>query len=145
MVFKSRKKTKGRKTLKKNLSLSEQTFSIKQQFPQFEVTHQENKVIWVGDIQPQPLSCCYTVKIEYGLTGTPKIWIVSPELRAYKNRPIPHMYAQERLCLYYPKAEEWKRSMWISQTIIPWISLWLHYYEYWSVTGEWLGGGIEHS
>ena len=29
------------------------------------------------------------------------------------------------------------------ETIVPWASLWLYYYEVWHATGEWLGGG-EH-
>jgi hypothetical protein len=32
----------------------------------------------------------------------------------------------------------------IATTIIPWLSLWLYYYEVWHATGEWMGGGIEH-
>jgi hypothetical protein len=29
-----------------------------------------------------------------------------------------------------------------TETIVPWISEWLMYYELWLSTGEWLGGGI---
>jgi hypothetical protein len=29
----------------------------------------------------------------------------------------------------------------ISDTIIPWISEWLYYFEFWCITGEWYGGG----
>jgi hypothetical protein len=32
----------------------------------------------------------------------------------------------------------------LSETIIPWLSLWLTFYEMWRVTGEWDGGGITH-
>jgi hypothetical protein len=31
----------------------------------------------------------------------------------------------------------------ISEYIVPWISLWLFFYETWLITGEWLGGGHE--
>lgn len=148
MVFKNngRKKRKitKRGVIKKNLSLSEQSYSIQQKFPQFNKIYKKDKVIWIGNIQPHPLCYTYTIKIEYRLTGYPKVWVLYPELRSYQNKPIPHMYGQKRLCLFYPKANEWKRSMWISQTIIPWTSLWLYYYEYWLITGEWLGGGIDH-
>jgi hypothetical protein len=35
--------------------------------------------------------------------------------------------------------------MLLADTILPWTSEWLFYYELWSVNGyEWLGGGIEH-
>jgi hypothetical protein len=53
------------------------------------------------------------------------------------------MYFQKHLCLYQPKYREFRSSDFISDTIIPWISLWLYYYEKWHVTGKWLGGG-EH-
>ena len=43
------------------------------------------------------------------------------------------------LCLYYPG--EWNSTMNISDTIIPWISEWLYYFEFWSITGKWCGGG----
>ena len=43
------------------------------------------------------------------------------------------------LCLYYPC--EWNSTMNISDTIIPWISEWLYYFEFWCITGEWHGGG----
>lgn len=129
---------------KKNLSLIEQDVSIRTRFPQFKATSHMNKIIWIGNLKPQPMSCFYTVRIEYSLTNNPKVTIITPKLKRYNNQPIPHMYRQKGLCLYYPNAKEWKRCMWISQTIIPWISLWLHYYEYWLVTGEWMGGGIEH-
>ena len=43
------------------------------------------------------------------------------------------------LCLYYPS--EWNSTMNISDTIIPWISEWLYYFEFWCITGEWYGGG----
>jgi hypothetical protein len=30
----------------------------------------------------------------------------------------------------------------IADTIVPWLILWLFYYEIWHVTGEWKGGGV---
>jgi hypothetical protein len=34
--------------------------------------------------------------------------------------------------------------MMIATTIIPWLALWLYYYEVWLATGHWEGGGIPH-
>lgn len=31
--------------------------------------------------------------------------------------------------------------MYISETTVPWLSLWLLHYEAWHAIGEWLGGG----
>jgi hypothetical protein len=51
------------------------------------------------------------------------------------------MCDEERLCLYLPSADEWMPTQLIAETIVPWTSLWLFYYETWHATGEWLGGG----
>jgi hypothetical protein len=56
---------------------------------------------------------------------------------------IPHLYPGEYLCLYRPKYLEWTSQDYIAETIIPWASLWLYYFEIWHAIGEWLGGG-EH-
>ncbi|HYM07249.1 MAG TPA: hypothetical protein VE377_25720 [Candidatus Dormibacteraeota bacterium] len=32
----------------------------------------------------------------------------------------------------------------LSHSIIPWLALWLMFYEMWRATGEWYGGGISH-
>ncbi len=130
--------------LKKNLSLAEQSFALINHFPQFKEEFTEGKVTWIGTLQPQLISRVYTVKIEYEKNGFPKVWVIDPSLERYNKQPIPHMYNQERLCLYYPPAKEWKRSKWIYQTIIPWICLWLRHYEIWLITGRWMGGGIGH-
>ena len=71
--------------------------------------------------------------------------MISPKLIQKNGERVPHLYDQEtqRLCLFMPKYEEWKPFMYISETIIPWASEWLVFYELWLSTGEWLGGG-EH-
>lgn len=38
---------------------------------------------------------------------------------------------------------EWTSEMPLAETIIPWASLWLFYFEDWLVTNGWKGGG-EH-
>ena len=46
------------------------------------------------------------------------------------------MYDQERLCLYLPGSGEWSGGMSLAHTVIPWVSVWLFYYELWHATGE---------
>ena len=53
---------------------------------------------------------------------------------------IPHTYGNERPCFFDPK-NDWRPDMKIAVTIIPWLSLWLFYYEVWRATGTWYGGG----
>ena len=68
------------------------------------------------------------------------------KLSVYENgKKVPHLYSNGSLCLYYPEYQEWNyRDSW-AETLIPWTSLWLFYYEIWKETGNWLGGGIHGS
>jgi hypothetical protein len=97
-----------------------------------------------GVLQPTSRSSVYRFQLKYNLTDNPKTRIVSPELmKNDKGEKAPHLYPGEYLCLYHPQYGEFKRTDFLYETIIPWTSLWLYYYEVWHLTGEWLGGG-EH-
>ena len=47
------------------------------------------------------------------------------------------------LCLHVP--EDWNSGLFIADSIVPWTYEWLYFYEIWLATGEWCGGGTEHS
>jgi hypothetical protein len=97
-----------------------------------------------GDVTPSPLAETYRVRVEYAADDWPKVWVKSPALvpREPGGR-IPHMYGQERLCLFYTRSDEWSGDMYVADTVVPWAAEWLHYYELWHATGDWLGGGRE--
>jgi len=97
-----------------------------------------------GEVQPTAISETYHVRIEFEAGRSPNVWVLSPKLfcRVGTDR-IPHMYDQKRLCLYLPGSGEWIGNMSLAHTVVPWISVWLFYYELWHATGEWLGGGHE--
>ena len=61
------------------------------------------------------------------------------------DRRLPHVYQQNPplLCVYRPTKGEWTSRMRLDQTIVPWTSLWLFYFEEWLASNEWKGGG-EH-
>lgn len=97
-----------------------------------------------GMVQPLPITSQYRVRIEYRATQKPKTWVEDPPLRRRRSdEPIPHMYPNDRPCLFHPRYGEWHPDMTIATTIIPWFLEWLVYYEAWFLTGEWQGGG-EH-
>ena len=60
---------------------------------------------------------------------------------------LPHIYWNERnpawpaLCLWDPSEIFWTPEMSIATTIIPWTSEWLLFFEYWQISGEFLGPG----
>lgn len=126
------------------LPIADQIIAMKNDFPFFIVDWDKNVATWTGNLQPTPLSKIYTVRIVYSLgMDQPDVTILTPILKKRNDEAIPHVYPGNKLCLFRPKKKEWTKEKLISKTIVPWISLWLHYYELWHATGEWLGGG-EH-
>lgn len=101
---------------------------------------------WDYETQPTPISRTYKIRIRYRLEESPKIFVIAPDLQELaEGRQIPHLYDQsrQRLCLYLPRMGEWNTTKWLSDTVIPWVNLWLFYFEDWLQTNEWRGGG-EH-
>lgn len=97
-----------------------------------------------GVVRPTPLSREYKVVIKYESGRRPKVFLPGTQLkRRSVDERIPHTYSDNEPCLFYPSALEWRSDMKISVSVVGWLAHWLHYYELWHATGEWLGGGIE--
>jgi len=130
----------------KILTLAQQRVGVSSYFPSFRYIGNYNVGIWIGSLRPGDECETYQVKIEYRLGLRPKITVLSPKLRKQDGQSrIPHVYRGDHPCVYFPTTGEWHSGKHIATTIIPWLSLWLYYYEVWLVTGKWLGGGIEHN
>lgn len=129
----------------RRLNGSQQSAMLTMQFPSFRQVHRGNPFVWVGTLQPTPTSEIYTVQITYEHgTSRPKVEVLNPPLRTRGDGVrIPHTFENGCLCLHV--AEDWNSTMLVHQTIIPWTSTWLYYYEIWLITGEWLGGGHERN
>ncbi|MEJ7558643.1 MAG: hypothetical protein WKF66_10070 [Pedobacter sp.] len=129
----------------KNLTAMQQYLDFKRNLPAWKAQVQANGFTAKSVIQPTPLSALYSVRITYQQDWAPVIRVLNGQLKPrVANGKIRHTYDNGSLCLYYPKAREWTPKDLISETIVPWISVWLYYYEIWHATGLWLGGGIEH-
>ena len=99
-------------------------------------------VFWVGQLQPSPVSEKYVVRIDYTLRKRPKVWVLEPALRRRRvDQKIPHTFYDGSVCLHVHA--DWTPGMFIADTIIPWLSLWLYHYETWHAIDAWLGGGHE--
>lgn len=98
----------------------------------------QKNMIWQGKLKPTPFSQSYLIQVKYALKNRPNVFVLEPELT---EENIPHRFADDSLCLFRYKYRDWDYTMRIADTIIPWTSLWLYYYEQWLVNGEWLGGG----
>jgi hypothetical protein len=136
----------GSKYLKlKKLTVSQQAYILSSMYPGSYCKFHKNKLDWIGIIVPTPLSGLYTVNVIYRQGYNPRTYVQDPQLSLLPGKKLPHVYSQieQRLCLYYPsKRPQWDESMHIAETIVPWASEWLLFYELWLATGEWLGGGI---
>lgn len=108
----------------------------------------KGSLIWVGQLRPTPLSQTYKVLVHLQKRKV-ETYVIEPKklLMPVGETKLPHVYStiKQKLCLFFPDGREWNRSFLISDTIVPWASEWLYYYELWLITGDWLGGGIEHN
>ena len=132
----------GRIPWRPRLNASQQSAMIIALYPSFKMVHRGKQYVWEGYVQPTPLCERYKVRICYQQGDVPKVNVVSPPLvPREEDGHLKHIYPGNRLCLYTPG--EWSNETHIAHTVIPWISLWLFYYELWHATGKWLGGGHE--
>ena len=107
------------------------------------VKRQGSTINATGKVRPSALCQQYTVQVRYKDGQQPKISVLDPPLeRQPDGTEIPHMYAQRRLCTFHPGYGDWTRAKFLADTVIPWISEWLLFYEFWLATGEWYGGGV---
>jgi hypothetical protein len=120
-----------------------QVLRMRQFYPHFRESWNDSGARWIGIVRPTELSDVYETEVFYRFERAPRVRVINPALRKRSDgAPIPHRYAGGYLCLYFDRAQEWTPAMFIADTIIPWTSLWLLYYELWHATGEWLGGGV---
>jgi hypothetical protein len=111
--------------------------------PQLKVRLKRQTATWEGDWCPSDLSDTYWIRVAYDFRRRPVIAIVRPPLKLAKGEHrLPHTYAggQFDICVHLP--EEWNPGLLVADTIMPWVSQWLRFYEYWEQTGSWEGKGI---
>lgn len=102
------------------------------------------ELTWEFNARPHPLSRSYQLRIRFKERGIPDVFVLSPNLNQLAaGRNLPHVYSTQpvRLCLHFPRYDEWTLDKSIAETIVPWAYLWLMYFEHWLATDEWQGGG----
>ena len=111
-------------------------------WPNFQLIRMRRQVeaILIGTVQPTPLSIKYRVSIRIRPEWPPVVRVHEPELRPREGMAsVPHVYADGCLCLHLD--EDWHPGVFVAESTLPWVSLWLYFYEVWHATGLWLGGG----
>jgi hypothetical protein len=140
------------------LSVDEQDAAIRRLFPDFRLTaHADWIGVWEGPVRPA--SKTYTIRIVYFRRRFFDGWylsnhyvtvhVVDPLIGKIMRDgdDLPHIYWNDRapdwpaLCLWDPDEMFWDPEMSIATTIIPWTSEWLLFFEYWQISGEFLGPG----
>jgi hypothetical protein len=116
---------------------------MQQKHPQMKAESRRGEITWIGPWQPEVLCNTYLVKVRYKLNlPRPQISILTPRLQLAKGKTrLPHVYkgGQDDICVH--TREDWNPSLLIADTIMPWISEWLFFYEAWLQTGYWEGKG----
>ena len=72
------------------------------------------------------------------------MFMVEPAMQRVNGALPEHIYDDDknRLCLFLPNSGEWDGARMLADTVIPWVSEWLFYYEIWLATEKWCGGGV---
>lgn len=103
---------------------------------------------WRGRILPADYTERYVIEVDYrtdtSFLPRPRVFVRDPLLKMRDGRGCPHRHGNDEPCLYYHHGTEWNTGMLLAETIVPWTSLWLYFYELWLATGDWKGGGIPH-
>ena len=140
------------------LSVDEQDAAIRRLFPDFRLTAAADWIgVWEGPVRPA--SKTYTIRVVYFRRRFFDGWhlsnhyvtvhVVDPLIGKLMldGADLPHIYWNDRspfwpaLCLWDPEETYWDPEMMIATTIIPWTSEWLLFFEYWQISGEFLGPG----
>lgn len=117
---------------------------IERRYSEASYSLDKGKIIVDIQLKPSKGSLKYSVRLiaKIGSTNV-DVFVMRPNIRELKKSfPIPHLYPNGSLCLYYPDYNEWNPNDFWADTLIPWTCLWLYYFELWLATGKWLGGGI---
>ena len=100
------------------------------------------KLICIGELQPHKDTDIYKIKMVYKVGNSPKIYITSPKVEYHDNI---HMYKDNSLCLFHKNDFSWNdEKIIIAETIVPWVSEWIIFYEIWKIEGKWKGKEIKH-
>lgn len=142
------------------LTLGAQFYALKARFQEGtgRIVNRNRTLLWECNISPGPFCREYRILLRYTIGSAPECIVLSPNLDELAGgKKIPHTYGHDaitkcrKLCLFLPKAKipegpyEWRPQLKLSDTLMPWASLWLFYFEDWLFSDEWKGGGAHPS
>lgn len=124
------------------LSLAQQKANLQLHHPSLVVSLGRQRLVAGGWIHGSPITRRYRVRIEYRLGYHPRAFVIEPVLeRRHSGQPVAHTYGPNEPCLYTKGLRDWVSSMYLGDSVVPWLMEWLVAYELWRATGNWFGGG----
>jgi hypothetical protein len=144
-----------RPIINKRRSTHAQILAMQRRWPLFSADHQANGIVtWYGPLKPR--AQVYWVRIVWwsGRLNLPLVFVLNPRIEPAPGgtyEQIPHLIVDSdrpemsALCLFDPDGNEWSPADLIAETTVEWVCEWLHYYELWHATGEWLAPSVGHS
>jgi hypothetical protein len=127
---------------REQLDLAQQIGRMHGKYPELKIALHRNEGSWTGVWWPHTLSDRYQIRVSYSVGRRPKIAILEPELRlAVGKVKLPHTYGDGQMDICVHRPDEWTPAFYIADTIMPWVSQWLRFYEVWEQTGSWEGEG----
>lgn len=114
---------------------------VKREYKNFSVTGSRGKFIIEGFLRPTEASPDYHIRISVCQDRKPKITVLSPAI----NPKSKHLYNDGSLCVYKPDAISTSTPFFYRDFLIPWIALWLFFYEKWLITRIWFGPEYIHT
>lgn len=143
-------------TSERALTAEQQISRMREEYPWFVALDPRPWIVlWRGPLTPyartygvQLLYCAFSLPLANIEAKTVHVEVVEPLLGRRPTEPetpIPHIWPNRvmperpRLCLHTDG--EWRPTMYIADTIVPWTIEWLAAYEAWRATGMWYAGG----
>lgn len=124
------------------IPLIHQRLALARRYPESKVFLTRHELVWSGRLNPTEYSKTYEVVISHNLHLAPLVYVARPRLEAVTGKRLPHVFALNTLCLH-TLSRSWIASRLVADTLVPWASEWLFFYELWLATGgEWFGEGV---
>lgn len=83
----------------------------------------------------------YRIEVCYKPWNAPGVRILEPDIPPQAKL---HFYKEGTLCLYDWREQPWEKSWRLADTVIPWTSEWILFYELYLLTREWRGESALH-
>jgi hypothetical protein len=112
------------------ISLAAQQGHLLRRYPASRVVRRRERLVWSGTLTPADYTATYELLIDHQIGKPPLVYVVRPRLRLVNGQGLPHVYPLNTLCLFLGH-REWHESIPIADTLVPWASEWLLFYELW--------------